>query len=666
LQNIQTKAVENYHKNLEYFSQNHPKLSHKFLQLENSFSNGTKEESYALDFIDGYFDVKNITTDEYLYAGDSVEISKQLEARVDYKKDTYLFDGFPMYYELEKHLDEIEDKSLGLEGVYPLMTYYLNNIKTSDSMCQIEKFIFIGTGLGLHIDLIHKKIQAEEYLIIENDLELFRLSLFTTPYYKIAKKSTLVFSLEESENNFTNTMNNFLNMSTFRNKYLKYSYFPAHTDHTIKLIQNSIASQGFISFPYKTYLSKLLRALDFLNSGHNILNILKRVEKSYLSSKPALVLGAGPSLGDNIEWIYKNQDKFTIIAVSSTLKILYKNKIQPDIVVHLDGFNLALTLFEGFDAKKFLKDSLAILGSFTPYEITQYFSKENIFFTEEETCYNEDFHTNLGPCVGSTSIMHALMLNIENIYLLGLDMAIDIKSGKTHSTGHITSKTIDTNDIEKVQESMTFRGNYFPVKGNHQDIVYTNTLFQVSIQTIYNKLNLLKAKEQTIYNLSNGAYLEHTIPLNILDLNLNDLNSLDKSTLRIKALELFKNYSRIQLTPEDIKSLSLRAEYAKECKEIILAYKKKSYNTKEEFLAAILGITLDLLQIPRRESLNLINVYDSYLNYTIPIIVDFFNTCQLKNMKKHMKKMNSMFIKELLDIANIYESKISTFLKERC
>jgi len=667
LQHIQETVTETYNSNLKYFDKHHPALSQKLLKLENQFADGTLKESYALDYIEEYFDVKHLESGNYLYANNSNLVSKQLETKVDFKKDTYLFDGFPMYYELEKHLDVIEDKSLGLEGIYPLMTYYLNNIKTSDSMCRIEKFIFIGTGLGIHIELIHKKINAEEYFIIENDLELFRLSLFTVPYFKIAQHTTLTFSIQEDDNTFTNSMNNFLNMSTFRNKYLKYSFFPAHTEQTIKLIQSSIASQGFISFPYKTYLSKLLRALDFLNSGHNILNILQRVKKSYLSSKPALVLGAGPSLGENIKWIQDNQNRFTIIAVSSTLKILSQYNIKPDIVVHLDGFNLALSLFEDFDAKEFLKDSLVILGSFSPYAITKYFSNENIFFTEEETCYNENFHTNLGPCVGSTSIMHALMLNIENIYLLGLDMAIDIDSGQTHSSGHITSNPIDTKDIKELKESLSFRGNYFPVKGNLQDIVYTNTLFQVSIQTIYNKLNLLKANNQTIYNLSNGAYLEHTKPLKISDLNLHNFETFDKSILHTKALELFKKYSRIHLTPEDIKSLSLRAEYAKECREIILTYKKKSsYDTKESYLAAILGITLDLLQIPRRESLNLINVYDSYLNYTTPIIMDFFNTCQLKDTKKHMKKINNIFIKELLNIADIYESKIETFLKERC
>ena len=666
MQEIENIAIETYTQNIEFLSQKHHKIFQKIKAFELQVENAEYLEKYSLEYLNGYFDVKQLSSQNYLYVEDSLKVSQQLTKAINYKKDSNIFDGFPLYYGYEKHMDTLEDKSRGLEGIYPMMTYYLDNIKTSSHMKMIEKFIFIGTGLGLHITQIDEKIKAEEYLIIEDDLELFRLSLFTTPYYKLGDR-IIEFCIAQNDNDFTNTMNNFLNLSVFRNKFLKYSYFPAHSEKKIKLIQNSIASQGFISFPYKIYLNKLLRALDFINTGHSILNILKRVEISNISNKPALVIGAGPSLGKNIHWLKENQNKFTIIAVTSTLKLLSKHQIKPDIAVHLDGFNLALSLFDGFDAKSFLRDTIVILGSFTPYEITKYFTKENIFFTEEETCYNENFHTNLGPCVGSTSIMHALMLNIENIYTLGIDMAIDMDTGKSHTDSHITKDKIDTKDIDKLKNSMSFRGNFFPIKGNFKDTVFTNTLFQVSIQTLYNKLPKLKAKTQNIYNISDGAFLEHTLPQKIEDIEIETFQEIDKKSLHDELLITLKKHSKKVLSHEDVISLQKRADFAKEIKNIIHNYEKNTtYKNSEKFVSNILGLTLDIMQIPTRESLNLINVYDMFLSYVLPLIVDFFNTQDLKNEKKHMRKLNKMLVSEMYAIATIYEEKIEKFLAEKC
>ena len=155
------------------------------------------------------------------------------------------------------------------------MSYYINNTDKSDEMQKIEKFIFIGVGLGVHLLEIDAKISANEYLIIEDDLELFHLSLFCTPYYEFNKNATLTFSISENENDFMDNINIFLENSFYLNRYLKYSYFSAHSDIKIKLIQNALTSQDFISFPYKTLLTKYLKPFEYINNSHNILKLKK-------------------------------------------------------------------------------------------------------------------------------------------------------------------------------------------------------------------------------------------------------------------------------------------------------------------------------------------------------------------------------------------------------
>jgi hypothetical protein len=75
--------------------------------------------------------------------------------------------------------------------------------------------VFFGIGLATHIRDIAKKVQAQRYLIVEHDLELFKLSTLITPYYDIGKESELVFSVLESEDEFLEKAKEFLAQKSF-------------------------------------------------------------------------------------------------------------------------------------------------------------------------------------------------------------------------------------------------------------------------------------------------------------------------------------------------------------------------------------------------------------------------------------------------------------------
>ena len=62
---------------------------------------------------------------------------------------------------------------------------------------KIDKFIFLGTLLGRHIPRIAQKVDAKMYLVLERNLEIFRLSLFTVDYTLLAKKG-VVFSVMDN------------------------------------------------------------------------------------------------------------------------------------------------------------------------------------------------------------------------------------------------------------------------------------------------------------------------------------------------------------------------------------------------------------------------------------------------------------------------------------
>ncbi|MDQ7060104.1 MAG: hypothetical protein Q9M43_02845 [Sulfurimonas sp.] len=187
MENIEQKAVEIYTNNIIYFRKNHPKLMQKLDVLDAMIESGDYASHYDLEYIHGYFDVKELQSAHYLYNDDSQLVSSSLADLIDFKKLSLSFEGFPLYNISADNQKTLDDRAEGFEDILPIMKYYVDHTSPDDLMKKIEKFMFVGVGLGMHIECIHTKIQAKEYFIIEDDLELFKLSLFTTSYSSLGK-----------------------------------------------------------------------------------------------------------------------------------------------------------------------------------------------------------------------------------------------------------------------------------------------------------------------------------------------------------------------------------------------------------------------------------------------------------------------------------------------
>lgn len=661
MQDIETQAIQTYQQNIQFLQQKHADVFQKLQNFESALAEGTYLEQYTLEYKDGYFDVKEQASNNFLYARNSIDFSKELSSLVNYSKRSFIFDGLAMFQDYELHKDEFDDKLKGLEGVYPIMSYYLHNMPKEAQMQEIEKFIFIGVGLGLHIPITDKNIHALEYFIIEDDLELFRLSLFTTPYYKI--EGQITFSINENKEEFTHSFKQFLSNSFFRNKYLKYLYFTAHSNEKIKLIKNALASQVFASFPYRTLLEKYTRQLQYMKMHYNFIDFSKQFLPTDVSTKPLLIVAAGPSFSKQLQWLEKNHEHFIIMAVSAVLNKLHEKNIIPDIVTHLDGFEISKEHLKGYETEQYLKNTLLLAGSFTPLYVLQKFQKENVFIMEElSTEYHKGFNSHTGPCVGSTSIFQAILMNFQEIYTLGVDLALDEK-GHSHASSHsITDTQYDNNELDNLNSSISFRGDFFTVKGNFKEKVYTNPLFYSSLQSIHEALKLLKNDTQNVYNLSDGAYMQGSIPTDIDTVTVH--KKIDKKSLHTELHHLLTSHSTRTLSNQDINSLKERLAFAQHIHSVLVHYKNSPLpKQKENYLHQLISLILDTLIEPTRENAPLVNVYDYFLSYTIPIIFDFFNTQELNNIPQHIENFDKLLLDEMFNICNIYTQRIEDFLQ---
>jgi len=80
--------------------------------------------------------------------------------------------------------------------------------------------------------------------------------------------------------------------------------------------------------------------LGFKNSVHNLPSILKnpdlRNTKALFKGKPAFIIGAGPSISPQLEWLRQYQDRALFVAADTMLRPLSKYGMEPQVIASLE------------------------------------------------------------------------------------------------------------------------------------------------------------------------------------------------------------------------------------------------------------------------------------------------------------------------------------------
>ncbi|NOR57352.1 MAG: DUF115 domain-containing protein, partial [Sulfurimonas sp.] len=659
------QAINTYNKNIIYLTEEHPHLADDLKNLDLAIHNNIVTEQYSLEYVDDNFDIKDINNSTYMYSRKSNDFAKTTAEQINFNKYTGSIEGMGIY---DINKIDIENPELLYErkDVYRLMTYHVNNVDHSNQMKKIRKFIFIGVGLGLHITKIDEKINASDYLIVEDNLEIFKLSLFTTDYADIAKRSRLTFSILEDNVQFTKKFDSFLNNNFAYNRFLKYVRVNNHSHKKISLIQSSIANQSFVSFAYKKRLEMSMKPLSYINDDYTFLDLHKHIQNDLFPAKPVLIVAAGPSFKKNVLWLKKNHSKFIIIAASATIKTLHSYDIKPNIVTHIDGSELCSVFFEGIDVKEYLKDSVFIVSAMTHNKIVDLLPKKQTYLFETLTQFHNNYKVITTECVGSFSLLLSLLLNTNDTYLLGLDLALDQNTGETHSNDHTNNEKVNILNSDKINTTTSLIDTALAVKGNFKDIVYTNPVLHGSIKTLERIIPEIITDKQKIYNLCDGAMISNAIATDINDINVNKLNIIDKIIINQDMHNIFENKSCKTLNKNDIESIKLELKEIIEIQKHIENFENNpSYRDSDEYINDLINLLIKILEKDKKNEYTFVEVYYDYFKYVLVIVEDFFNTKGTKNTKHHIKRINKIILLGLHDIQDTYQDALNSFISSK-
>jgi hypothetical protein len=209
----------------------------------------------------------------------------------------------------------------------------------------------------------------------------------------------------------------------------------------------------------------------------------------------ALIVAAGPSLDESVEEIKQVQERFVIIAVDTAVRTLLYHGIHPHLVVTTDPTKDNARHFDGVELHP------NTVFAFTPdcqasnIQMHQSHPHKLCLF-DDSTHLSDWMQKHLGfttilkrPLnVSEAAVRLAVHLGFDTIVFTGLDLAIPLTGGKTHSSEASHAFTITENTLGKIKiQKHDGSEEWLPVvevDGWNDESVFTYPSFQMYLREL--------------------------------------------------------------------------------------------------------------------------------------------------------------------------------------
>ncbi len=634
IESLSKTLINIYQKNLIFLQESFPEIYKEIDNFSKKLENQEIQEKYSLEYVDGYFDILNHENNGMYYFTNSYEDADKRREFVDFSQSSSLdlLRKIPgsnklMFSEL-------------YQDVMPIIQFINDSVDMDNVKFEkIYKFIFIGTGLGIHIQEIDKKLKPYTTLIIEPELEIFRLSLFITDYSVFDEGNrTLFLSIGANKRERNSIIAQFAHHHEYMNYNVKHYSIDKSHEYIKDEIVNYFGGIDPVGFPYRMIIQNLDRTMKFLRDKEKFISVNLLQKHRILQDKNVLIISAGPSLDNYIDWITEHQDKFLIICVDVIVRKLEKHNIVPEIVVSIDPSELCADYLTT-ENPDFLNNSAIIFKSQQAPEVLDAVKGKNYYFLQTLYIIQELGFLGSTPNVGTFALKIAGFLGAENIYIIGNDAAFNQETG-TRYANDSSYTLIDSTNEEKNSNVFSIE-DVVIVKGNLKEKVKTNNQLLSFRKDFENEIiTLRKILDLKIFNMSNGVYMEGMTPI-----TLDEMNKVLK-IIPEDSTDIIKLVEKISKVIEDIdycESINLFDEIIKE----VEIYQKKEFETKQEFLSTKLDLMAWIIKEMNNEQNGIFaTIFLKYIAL-VDIYVNFILNLQQENLsqKDFINKVSNMWAK---------------------
>ncbi len=377
---------------------------------------------------------------------------------------------------------------------------------------------FMGIGLAIHIEALVALKKIKHVVIAENNIEKLLASTHCVDWEKIceqfdpSKGQSISFVLTDEKE--------FPLYNALWNKLLSLSpMFPVHTlfyNHTAdenyqKIVEKINGNLMQVPDSWGNYDDEINQVNNCL---HNFeLGIIGMPFYSEIPCEDIIVVGAGPSLNDNINFLAELQEKVTIISCGTALRALYTHGIKPDIHVEIESNADTKTVIEYINDNEWLRSiKLVAFAQVNPW-VFQLFDKK-VYFFKNQSCSAAIFDglapklEYATPTAVNAGITIASYYRPKRIFLVGVDFGFKDDS-KPHADGTMY-------ELESIEQVFKNDDDY-----SKKDKWYTASVDGGNVRTNINmyrgkhcaEMLISDARQQVgieFYNCSTGAKIEGT------------------------------------------------------------------------------------------------------------------------------------------------------------
>ncbi len=506
--------MSRYQKNLAAFKEYYPDIYNFFINYE--------PLKHVIDTTDGFVNALNVETGAYFY-----EYPSFLSTKVQF--DQFIHSpNIKKFNFNSEDLNENEAKFIhvdSLDAMLSLLPKKGKQKKTSDnSSKQLSSLMIFGVGAGYHIELFAKQYNISCLYIIEPDVDLFFLSLFSINWTYILetfeKKGTIVYISigEQKETFFDELMHKSADNGRYQMAHVA-GYVHYHSKQINELLTEFNHRYLELGHGWGFFDDAVMSIGHTLTNLGNDVPILKKlaVNNKTVSDIPVFIIGNGSSLDGLIDTIKLYQNKAIIISCGSALSALYEYGIKPDFHCEQERTFPVAEKIEHYCPSSFL-DDICLLGPttvhpavFSMFQHSMMAAKMNepssaLLLNDAEGSSLFTAYHFINPTVANTALVMGYNLGFKNFYLFGIDLGH--KKGGNHHSKKSLYYTEDEQDRELYNSDDT---SAIMVKGNFGGEFVCDTFFYQSNMNLSKQI--LAFDDLTCFNLSDGAYVNGSEPL---------------------------------------------------------------------------------------------------------------------------------------------------------
>ncbi len=430
-------------------------------------------------------------------------------------------------------------------------------------------FIF-GVGLGYHLkELMSRTISR--YLILVEPIGEFILHSFKaidwSALFEEAEKKGITIhfiigmdpeaTILEIERLIVKYGETFLDGSL---AYLHYFSWPIKEARKIlnERLKTYYVSRGFFE-------DEILMMTNTYGNLHRWPSRILARERYLEQDMPVFIVGSGPSFDKALPYIRKWRDRIIVFSCGTSLGLLLKNGISPDLHVENENTLQLVDNLRGFRAEYGFEGVTLVASTTVNPEVSALFEKKWFYFRSHlSTAFllNDSVKPLVGaaPLVANAAFAAITTLGFKNIYLIGVDC------GRRPDDGHHSKDAVyyqEDYDNYMEGESLELLETEFTrvVPGNFGGEVLTTWYLDMSRVSLS---GLRRLSDVNLYNCGEGARIDGALPKAVAAVDLSYPPGRQGEVLG-KVEEQMKAYEPgAFLGPVDIVSLAEACEDFKE------------------------------------------------------------------------------------------------------